>query len=402
MQNFQNFYIKNFDFNKSSKIATFNFSFDNKINFEEKIDFNIWKKIINFDKEILNNLLTNLSIAIGISYYKLYPFAKIILPIKVNDNQLNFWKKFYTNGLGEFFYKNNINPWVINFQNWEKNFSNKIWKIQNQNKALLLWWWWKDSIVGYSIIKNKYDYDLFVVWKIDKIKQDTANVVWKQPLLVKRYLSENLFELNKTYYNWHIPITWIISFISLITAYLYWYNYIFTSNEKSAWEENTIWKWYKINHQYSKSLEFEEDFKQYNLDFLNWVEYKSLLSDMFEIDIVQKFIKLEEFFPYFSSCNRNFKITWSSQAKRWCCNCEKCAFVYLILSAYLPKEKVVNIFQEDLFENKNLLETYKWLIWKKTKPFECVGTYNESKKALKLVLQKYKWKKLPFILKNLI
>ena len=402
MENFKNFYIKDFKFNKDSKIATFNFSFDEKINFVEKIDFNIWKEIINFDYKILNNLLINLSIAIWISYYKLYPFAKINLPIKLNQEQLNFWNKFYTNWLGEFFFKNNINPWTINFQNWNKNFKKNIWTIENNNKALLLWWWWKDSIVWYSLIKDKYDYDLFVVWKIDKIKQDTANIVWKQPLLVKRYLSENIFELNKTYYNGHIPITWIISFISLITAYLYWYNYIFTSNEKSASEENTIWKWYKINHQYSKSLEFEKDFKKYNSEFINWIEYKSLLSSMFEIDIVKKFIKLEQFFPYFSSCNRNFKINWEKQHKRWCCNCEKCAFVYLILSAYLEQEKVINIFQEDLFENKNLLETYKWLIWNKTKPFECVGTYNESKQALSIILKKYKWKKLPFILQNLI
>ena len=401
MQKIDNFYIEWFKFNKDSKIATFHFSFDKKVNFEEKIDFNIWKELNNFDEEILNNLLTNLSIALGISYYKLYPFTNIVLPIKLDNKQLNFWNKFYTNGLGEFFYTNNINPWVINFQNWIQTFSTKIWEVEKQNKALLLWWWGKDSIVWYSMIKDKYDYDLFVVWKVDKIKKDTANVVWKQPLLVKRYLSENLFELNKTYYNWHVPITWIISFISLITSYLYRYNYIFTSNEKSAWEENTIWKWYKINHQYSKSLEFEEDFKQYNLDFINWIEYKSLLSTMLEIDIVEKFIKLEEFFPYFSSCNRNFKITWTSQTKRWCCNCEKCAFVYLILSAYLPKEKVINIFWEDLFENKNLLETYKWLIWKNIKPFECVWTHNESKKALELVLEKYKWEKLPFILKNL-
>jgi len=232
MKEFKNFYIKDFNFDESSKIATFNFSFDEEINFVEKIDFNIWKEIINFEKKILNNLLTNLSIAIWISYYKLYPFAEINLPVKLNQEQLNFWNKFYINGLWEFFYTNNIDPWVIKFQNWKIEFNKNIWKIENKNKALLLWGWWKDSIVGYSMIKEKYNYDLFVVWKIDKIKQDTANIVWKEPLLVKRFLSENLFELNKNYYNGHVPITWIISFISLITAYLYWYNYIFTSNEK--------------------------------------------------------------------------------------------------------------------------------------------------------------------------
>jgi len=35
------------------------------------------------------------------------------------------------------------------------------------------------------------------------------------------------------------------------------------SNEKSASEENTTWKDLKINHQYSKSLEFETDLNNY-------------------------------------------------------------------------------------------------------------------------------------------
>jgi hypothetical protein len=41
MIKYENFYIKNFNFDKSSKIATFYFSFDDKVKFEEKIDFNI-------------------------------------------------------------------------------------------------------------------------------------------------------------------------------------------------------------------------------------------------------------------------------------------------------------------------------------------------------------------------
>ena len=399
MNSFHKFFIKGFSF--KNNIASFYYSFDNKVFFVEEINFNIWKKIVNFDKNILYNLLTNLSIALWISYYKLYPYAKIQLPVMLNSLQLKFWNKFYTNWLWEFFFQNKINPWVINFVNGKNNFNKTKWNIEKQNNSLLLWGWGKDSIVWYSLIKNKYDYDLFIVWKIDRIKQETANIIWKQPLLVKRKLSKTLLKLNEKYYNWHIPITWIISFISLIIAYLYWYNYIFTSNEKSAWEENIIWKWYKINHQYSKSLEFENDFINYNLAFLWWIEYKSILSSMSEIDIVQKFVKLEEFFPYFSSCNKNFKITWSSQSKRWCCNCEKCAFVYLLLSAYLPQKKVINIFWEDLFENEWLLKTYKWLLWIYHKPFECVWTYKESKKALELVLKKYKNKKLPFILNNM-
>ena len=397
----KSFFIDNYHF--ENKILALKYNFDNKLFFEEKINFNIEKEIINRNKEQLNFLFTNILIANAISYYKLYPFAKIHLPVRLNEKQINFWKKFYTNWLWEFFFRNKIDPNVINFINWYKQINLNNFEKKLNNKALLLRWWWKDSIVSYKIIKNKMDFDLFIVWKLDKIKSDTAKITWKQPILIERTLDPKLFQLNKkpNFFNWHVPITWIISFISLAAAYLYWYKYIFTSNEKSASEENIIRNWIKINHQYSKSKEFENDFNKYNK--ITWIKYKSLLSDLFEIQIAELFSKAKEFFPYFSSCNRNFKINWKKQSKRWCWECEKCAFVYLILSPFLDKKDLIKIFWENLFEKEILLETYLWLIWKKTKPFECVWTYNESKKAFKLTIKKYKKenKKLPYILKEI-
>jgi len=395
MKNFKNFYIE--DFNIENTKIYFNFSFDKKLYFQEVIDFNIHIK--DNIKDNIKNLITNLHIALWISYFKLYPFAYFNFPIYLNTKQLNFWKNFYINWLWEFFYKNNIKP-IINFINWKIHFENKKINIESQ-KTLLLWWWWKDSIVSYSLIKDKYDFNPFVVWKLDKIKKDTIKLTWKNPILVTRQIDPKLFKLNKIYYNWHVPITWIISFISLITAKLYDFWYIFTSNEKSASQENTIWKWIKINHQYSKSKEFENDFNNYNKNFIEWVIYKSLLSDLYEIDIARHFSKMEEFFPYFSSCNKNFTISKEKIDQRWCWKCEKCAFVYLILSPFIEQETIIKIFWKNLFEDESLIWTYKRLIWKDIKPFECVWTYNESKKALKEVLKKYEWKKLPIILEKL-
>jgi hypothetical protein len=63
--------------------------------------------------------LFNLHIALGISYYKLFPTKT--LEVKsgyLNDEQIAFWEKFYRNGLGEFFIKNDIDfRELINFEN---------------------------------------------------------------------------------------------------------------------------------------------------------------------------------------------------------------------------------------------------------------------------------------------
>lgn len=59
----------------------------------------------------MNTLLFHLSLAIGISYYKLYPTQDLVIETgTLNEDQQQFWKKFYTQGLGEFFYTNKLSP----------------------------------------------------------------------------------------------------------------------------------------------------------------------------------------------------------------------------------------------------------------------------------------------------
>ena len=62
------------------------------------------------------------------------------------------------------------------------------------------------------------------------------------------------------------------------------------------------------------------------------------------------------------------------------------------------KEKLVDIFGEDLFENKELLQTFIDLTGNSdNKPFECVGTYDEVNYAIALTIKKLNWN-LPYLL----
>ncbi|MEI8009425.1 MAG: hypothetical protein WCI00_09010 [bacterium] len=60
-----------------------------------------------------------------------------------------------------------------------------------------------------------------------------------------------------------MPISGVIAFVLVTAAYLYDYKYIVMSNEKSANEGNTILDGSEINHQRSKSYQFESDFNLY-------------------------------------------------------------------------------------------------------------------------------------------
>ena len=108
------------------------------------------------------------------------------------------------------------------------------------------------------------------------------------------------------------------------------------------------------------------------------------------------FSKYDKYHEVFKSCNLGSKeSTW-----KWCLNCPKCLFVFIILSPHLYKEKLINIFGEDLFERKDMLDTFLEIIGEtEVKPFECVGTINEAKYAISTLINKLDKEDLPYLLK---
>jgi hypothetical protein len=131
-------------------------------------------------------------------------------------------------------------------------------------------------------------------------------------IIQTRQLDPKLFQLNQTgeRYNGHVPITGILSFISVLTAYLYNFNEIVLSNENSANVGNMTLDGIEINHQRSKSEEFEQLFQSYiHTNISKNLKYYSLLRPRNELRIVQEFCKYPQYFHSFSSCNRNFHLT---------------------------------------------------------------------------------------------
>ena len=173
--------------------------------------------------------------------------------------------------------------------------------------------------------------------------------------------------------------------------------YIALSNENSANESNVVGE--KINHQYSKSFEYECDFEKYSEKYLKApVKYFSFLRPLNELQIAKIFSKHEKYHQTFKSCNVGSKgAEW-----KWCCDCAKCLFAYIILSPYLYREKLVKIFGEDLFEKKSLLKTFIELTGNgEVKPFDCVGTFEEVTFAVSKTISiiEANGEELPYLLK---
>jgi hypothetical protein len=156
------------------------------------------------------------------------------------------------------------------------------------------------------------------------------------------------------------------------------------ANERSAASGNVEYLGMQVNHQWSKSLACEMRFRDYIHTFVTPdITPFSLLRPFDEIEIVRRFTKYPEYFGKVSSCNRNFSIASprpeTSNRAYWCGECPKCAFVFSCLAAFLPKETVVGIVGKNLFADASLLPLYRELLGIEAfKPFECVGTADET------------------------
>jgi len=372
------------------------FSFSvSEINFNPKIiieNVSLNKK----NKDVLENLIFNLGMIEMFSYWKATASPKILIKAgKLNKNQINWWKDILINGMGQFFYENKIDFTKPNFIDIVSQGRDNFKKGKVSGKGILIpIGGGKDSAVTLQMLKKlKKDVSCFALNPNSNINKMFKVSGYEELIISKRKIEENLLEMNREgFLNGHTPFVAYLSFLLVLVSYLFNKKYIILSNEDSSNEENVVWLGRKINHQYSKTYDFEKKFRKYCSSYLmENIEYFSSLRLLYEIQIALIFSHMKEYFPVFLSCNEAYK-TYSGTKKKignWCGKCSKCLFVYLILYPFLEKKELLSIFKEDLFEKKELLEILKELSGeKKVKPFECVGTRKEVLVALYLSYKK--------------
>lgn len=365
--------------------------------FVHKLEFPVSKKDI--DREFLNLLVFNIGMLELVSYYKATMADTIIVNCgSLDQEQIVFFKKVYYYGLGEFRYLNDIHIKEDNFVHIECNGNKFNSKVDYDGKGkLIAIGGGKDSCVSLSLLE-KDNNGCFII-NPKPVMLECAHIAGyedKDIYTVKRVIDKELINLNdEGFFNGHTPFSAMVAFVSYLTAYLNGKKEIVLSNESSANEANV--EGTKINHQYSKSYEFEHDFQEYAKKYLGGIiKYYSLLRPLTEYQIGMLFTRFKKFHKVFKSCNPGSKkLPWV-----WCCNCAKCLFVYSLLAPHLYKDELVMIFGEDMFEKKELLEMFLELLGKeKVKPFDCVGTFLEVNYAITKTIKKLEDKELPYLLK---
>jgi len=386
-ENYPTIIYKGYKINNNNKdisvIYTYSlgeYTFTPSITIDKK---HVSNKNINYD--FLDYLFFNYGLVNIINYFKLTCPSEVVIECGYLDNeQIEFFKKLLFNGLSEYFYRNGIFLSYEEFTNFKINSNKKFnFSIEENFKGnLILVGGGKDSIVSLEILKNEKENNKCLLFErsIYPKNMPSYNSIYMAGytddniLIFSSEIDKLLLQLNKEgFLNGHVPFSSQLAFASYIMAYLNNKQYIITSNEASSNEGNV--KGTNVNHQYSKSIEFENDFREYTSKyFTKKIEYFSLLRPLLEIQIASIFAKYPKYFNIFRSCNLSSK----QNNNNWCGKCPKCLFIFIILSPFIKQSELIDIFKSNLLDDENLLNEFIQLLGDaNNKPFECVGTYEE-------------------------
>lgn len=390
-ENVSAFVFKRCFFDEAAMTAHLVYAFDDGPELEETVAYPDAPAFDEKKRAAVDACVRLLHLAAGVSYYKAYiPSAMRIETTTLSKREAEFFTMFYESGLGEFSYRNNVSP-VVNFPYGEK--TEQTPETRLKRRTVVPVGGGKDSIVTIETLKAAgMSPTLFSVGSPRPIRE-TAAVSGLPMITVKRTLSPLLKEMNTAgVLNGHVPVTGIIAFILALAAVLYDFSDVAMSNERSANVGNTVFNGKTVNHQWSKSIGFEKSFTALMQTVLPDFRYFSFLRPLSEAGIAKRFAAIRKYDPVFTSCNRAFRLDETKRLDRWCGECDKCRFVFLILAPFMEKDRLVNVFGRNPLNEVEQTRGFEELLGLAAfKPFECVGEIKESVWAFSTLSSRPEW-----------
>ncbi len=339
----------------------------------------------------------------GVSYYKTAAPPVVELPTTaLRTAERDFLRDVYLDGLGEFAYRNGLDLSDLHIEapgiaDGGPGVGAPVTTDPNPAKRPLVpFGGGIDSIVTVELVRPLADAALFVVSRPgDRFAaiERPAAVTGLPVVRAERAIDEQVLRSAELgFLNGHVPVTGIISAIGVMAAALDGRDALVMSNEWSSSVGNLDVGGRTVNHQWSKSLAFETGFRGVlALTLGTAVDYFSRLRPYTELLIAERFAALGEYHQAFQSCNRGFHIDPTRRLDHWCGQCDKCAFIDLILAPFLPAERLAAVFGgREPLDDLDLLPRFQALVDTSgaLKPWECVGEVNECRAAVALAAER--------------
>ncbi len=375
------------DKTRSRVTARFHFSIPPDIVFQPEVHFEPvsggWHSM---PEEPLNNAVFHLGLIEAFSYWKATASPRIeVLPGGLAPAQIQWWEDLLINGMGEFFYRNDIDftsPDFVKIVPAAKAPAVAVYTGTLPHRSLLTIGGGRDSALAAGLLRDSGHEFACMMLNPSTAAQEIASLVTSaESVVIRRSICPELLELNRRgFLNGHTPFSAYLSFIGAICLCLYGYSNIIVANERSSDEGNVLYFGKDINHQYSKSFRFERLFDEYLQKYLlARGRYFSFVRPLYELQIGKLFSSFPAFFERFKSCNRN-------RSNSWCGQCPKCLSVFLTMYPFVPLSALTKVFGKDLLLDGRNVAILRELAGVEVKPFECVATTAEIVAALALVI----------------
>jgi hypothetical protein len=389
------FRVTDRSFDEDSRTLSLGYALDDRYSFVETITFETPPPgRARVGGPGLERAVLHLHIAAGTSYYKLAAPGRVVVERSgLLPPEREFHRHLYDDGLREFAVTNGLAvPLAVQIEDGGGGLPPPEPPAADRPGGLLVpIGGGKDSMVLIEAFKP-FEPRLFAVNPHPLVVQ-LAQQSGLELLVVRRRLSPRLGELNAVGgLNGHVPITAIISLIAVVGSFLYGYDTIAMAVERSASEETVVVDGVSVNHQYSKSLEFErllQDLVGTSIDA--GLTYFSALRPYSELAIARAFSRLTEYHAAFCSCNAVFRGS-AGPDDGWCGDCPKCRFVALVLAPFMDPGAVAAVIGRDLFDDPGQIGGFAALMSDADKPFECVGERRESAAAMRLLSSLPEWR----------
>ena len=399
---YKKFIFQNYHYDHTVSSLSLRYRFDGGPRFEEQLTFDLMPRQLSSEEStVLDRIFRLIFLMSGVSYYKAFvPRTLVCKSFAMDCTTADFLQKFYEKGLAEFAFRNRIT--LRSHFEIRRSGTPPVDPIALDlpRRTCVPVGGGKDSIVTLECLKHSGEpVTLFSLGDAEPIRACIRAA--ELPFIrVHRRLDSGLFKLNEAgALNGHVPITGILSAVALAGAVMAGCDAIAMSNEHSASAPNLRIGDIEVNHQYSKSLEFEEDFSEYVQKYISpSIAYFSLLRPLSEIEIARRFAKSREYFRIFRSCNMAFRQSPAARGLGWCCDCPKCRFVFLALSAFVAKAELIGIFGHNLLSDETQRDGFAELCGlQEYKPFECVGEVTESAAVMSYLRNQPAWRDDPVV-----
>ena len=336
-------------------------------------------------------LIRALAIIEAFSYWKALcsPVIEVALP-GPDDAELGWWQAFWPGAVGEFFYRNRIDYTAPGFLAIRGPAGGPGGDAPGgalpEGPPLVLFSGGKDSLALARVVSaasGTAPVDFFLYNPGERLRGLAGSLASGGRLMeVRRAILPELLALNAAGHpNGHTPFSAYLAFAAMLTGYLRGSGPVMAGNSRSDDEPNVrSYLGQPVNHQWTKSYEFETAVRSYRDRWLPGVPgYSSPLRPLYEVQIIASLAGDVDTYLRTVSCNQ-------ARAGGWCRSCAKCAWVFLATAALFGHDLAIRKTGGDMFADPALSGVYQEMAGLTgVKPFECTGSEDEVRAAIQAV-----------------